>query len=146
MAKIKFIKDKLGVGMYAKDGEYVEFDGHCECSGQVKNYKKSRFYIFIQSKIIYNYQVEKWLNKLTDIMRSSGRQYFSKAVRSYDEKPRRLWIFDYPAQAALCGVQIWWTAETNDAFAQLEIGHENALKEYNKKQVILTSSHKYFIV
>jgi len=79
-------------------------------------------------------------------MRSSGRQYFSKAVKSYDEKPRRLWIFDYPAQAALCGVQIWWTAETNDAFAQLEIGHENALKEYNKKQVILTSSHKYFII
>jgi len=69
-------------------------------------------------------------------MRLSGRQYFSKAVKSYDEKPRRLWIFDYPAQAALCGVQIWWTAETNDAFAQLEIGHENALKEYNKKQVI----------
>jgi len=79
-------------------------------------------------------------------MRSSGRQYFNKAVRSYDEKPRRLWIFDYPAQAALCGVQIWWTAETNDAFAQLEIGHENALKEYNKKQVILTSSYKYFII
>jgi len=79
-------------------------------------------------------------------MRSSGRQYFNKAVRSYDEKPRRLWIFDYPAQAALCGVQIWWTAETNDAFAQLEIGHENALKEYNKKQVILTSFHYCFIV
>jgi len=55
MAKIKFIKDKLGVGMYAKDGEYVEFDGNCECSGQVKNYNKSQFYIFNRSKIIYNY-------------------------------------------------------------------------------------------
>jgi len=55
MAKIKFIKDKLAVGMYAKDGEYVEFDGNCECSGQVKNYNKSQFYIFNRSKIIYNY-------------------------------------------------------------------------------------------
>ena len=45
MAKINFIKDKLGVGMYAKDGEYVQFDGNCECSGQVKNYTKSRFLI-----------------------------------------------------------------------------------------------------
>jgi len=55
MAKIKFIKDKLGVGMYAKDGEYVEFDGICECSGQVKNYNKSQFYIFNLSNIIYNF-------------------------------------------------------------------------------------------
>jgi len=45
MAKIKFIKDKLGVGMYAKDGEYVEFDENCECSGQVK-ITKNLFYIF----------------------------------------------------------------------------------------------------
>lgn len=78
------------------------------------------------------------MNKLTDIMRTSGRQYFNKGVKSYDEKPRRLWIFDYPAQTALCSIQIWWTSETNDAFAQLELGHENALKEYNKKQVTIT--------
>lgn len=68
-------------------------------------------------------------------MRISGRQYFYKAIKSYDEKPRRMWIFDYPAQAALCGIQIWWTSETNDALAHLELGHENALKEYYKKQV-----------
>jgi len=72
-------------------------------------------------------------------MRTSGRYCFKKAVRSYDEKLRRLWIFDYPAQTALCGIQIWWTSETNDALAHLELGHENALKEYNKKQVKLIS-------
>ncbi|VVC32244.1 Hypothetical protein CINCED_3A002285 [Cinara cedri] len=114
IAQLQFSKDKLAVGMYAKDGEYVEFYRNCECTGQV----------------------EKWLNKLTDSMRISGRNYFDKAVKAYDEKPRRLWIFDYPAQAALCGIQIWWTSETNDAFAQLELGHENALKEYNKKQIM----------
>jgi len=44
MAKINFIKDKLGAGMYAKDGEYVEFYGNCECTGQVNNYIKSWSY------------------------------------------------------------------------------------------------------
>jgi len=51
MAKIKFIKDKLGVGMYAKDGEYVEFDGNCECSGQVKIYNKFQFIFLINQKL-----------------------------------------------------------------------------------------------
>lgn len=75
-------------------------------------------------------------------MRTSGHQYFKKAVNSYDYKPRKLWIFDYPAQVALCGIQIWWTSETNDTFAQVELGHENALKEYNKKQVKSILCHK----
>lgn len=35
MAHLKFLNDKLAIGMYAKDGEYVEFHGECECSGQV---------------------------------------------------------------------------------------------------------------
>lgn len=35
MAQLKFSRDKLAVGMYAKDGEYVEFNGNCECIGQV---------------------------------------------------------------------------------------------------------------
>jgi len=51
MAKIEFIKDKLGTGMYAKDGEYVEFDGNCECSGQVKNYNKSQLIFSINQKL-----------------------------------------------------------------------------------------------
>ncbi|XP_050529246.1 dynein beta chain, ciliary-like [Daktulosphaira vitifoliae] len=114
IGQLKFGKEKVANGMFAKDGEYVEFNGQLDCSGQV----------------------EKWLNRLTDIMRSTGRYYFNKGVRSYDEKPRRLWIFDYPAQTALCGIQIWWTTETNEAFARLELGHENALKEFNKKQII----------
>lgn len=37
MAQLKFTKDKLAVGMFAKDGEYVEFHGNCDCSGQVNN-------------------------------------------------------------------------------------------------------------
>ena len=41
MAKLKFIEDadgkptKEAVGMFSKDGEYVDFDEPCKCVGQV---------------------------------------------------------------------------------------------------------------
>lgn len=44
MAKLKFVDDadgnptKEAVGMYSKEGEYVDFNKPCDCSGQVKNY------------------------------------------------------------------------------------------------------------
>ena len=44
MAKLKFIEDsdekttEEAVGMYSKDGEYVNFDEPCVCVGQVYNY------------------------------------------------------------------------------------------------------------
>lgn len=36
---------------------------------------------------------------------------------------------------ALSCTQIWWTTEVGIAFARVEEGYENALKEYHKKQV-----------
>lgn len=57
------------------------------------------------------------------------------ATVTYDEKPREAWLFDYPAQVALCGTQIWWTTEVNLAFSRLEEGYDNALKDYYKKQI-----------
>lgn len=80
-------------------------------------------------------QVERWLNNVTDIMRKTGRKYLSDAVSAYNEKPREQWLFDYPAQTALCATQIWWTSDVNMAFSQIEEGFESALKDYNKKQV-----------
>jgi len=68
-------------------------------------------------------------------MRKSVRYRFSQAIASYEEKPRELWILDYEAQPALCGTQIWWASEVNMAFARLEEGFENALKDYQKKQI-----------
>jgi len=42
---------------------------------------------------------------------------------------------------ALAGTQIWWTTEVNIAFARMEEGYENALKDYYKKQVITPVLH-----
>lgn len=75
------------------------------------------------------------MNRVMDSSRATVRNQLSEAVVSYEEKPRDQWIFDFPAQVALCGTQIWWTTEVGISFARLEEGYENALKDYYKKQV-----------
>jgi dynein heavy chain, axonemal len=82
-------------------------------------------------------QVEVWLNRLLDNMRETVRHEMSEAIASAEEKAREAWIFEPPAQVALCSAQIWWTVEVNIAFQRLEEGYENALKDFNKKQVSL---------
>lgn len=63
------------------------------------------------------------------------RYHLTEAVSAYEEKPRDQWIMEYPAQVALTGSQIWWTVEVCAAFAKLEEGYENALKDFYRKQV-----------
>ncbi|XP_050294546.1 dynein beta chain, ciliary-like [Anthonomus grandis grandis] len=119
LAKMVFIQEggknsKRAKEMISKENEeHVTFTYVCDCNGKV----------------------ETWLNRVIDVMRATLHQLFGEAVVTYDEKPREVWIYDYPAQPALCGTQIWWTTEVNMAFARLEEGYENALKDYQKKQI-----------
>ncbi|NXJ22597.1 DYH17 protein, partial [Dicrurus megarhynchus] len=119
LAKLKFQESsdqkpqKVAQGMFSRDGEYVPFDADCDLSGQV----------------------EVWLNRLLERMRSTLRNLIPQALGTYEEKPREQWVFDYPAQVALTCTQIAWTSEVGVAFASLEKGYENALKDYNKKQI-----------
>ncbi|XP_025284143.2 dynein axonemal heavy chain 9 isoform X2 [Canis lupus dingo] len=119
MAKMQFQLDtsekptKISLGMYSKEGEYVAFSEPCDCSGQV----------------------EIWLNRVLAHMRATVRHGMTEGVVAYEEKPREQWLFDYPAQVALTCTQIWWTTEVGIAFARLEEGYENAMKDYFKKQV-----------
>ncbi|KAJ8974478.1 hypothetical protein NQ317_016132 [Molorchus minor] len=119
LAKLQFVQQggkntKVAKAMIAKQfDETVPFVKNCDCSGKV----------------------EVWLNNLIEAMRKTLHDVFAEAVSAYDEKPREVWIFDYPAQPALCGTQIWWAAETGMAFAKLEEGYENALKDYQRKQI-----------
>ncbi|XP_018562388.1 dynein beta chain, ciliary-like [Anoplophora glabripennis] len=119
LAKLIFIQEggkntKKAKSMMSKEnGEIVPFSHICDCSGKV----------------------EIWLNRVIDVKRETLHQLFGEAVITYDEKPREVWIYDFPAQTALCGTQIWWTTEVNMAFARLEEGYENALKDYQRKQI-----------
>ena len=117
MADIKQPDDDAfkAFGMYALDGEYVEFTRECTLKGRV----------------------EDWLNHLLDVHCDTLRDILAEAVVTYEEKPRRDWVFDNPAQISLTGTQIWWATEVTIAFSRLEEGFETAMKEYNKKQVSL---------
>ncbi|XP_049491312.1 dynein axonemal heavy chain 9-like [Panthera uncia] len=120
MAKMEFQLDasekttKISLGMYSKEGEYVAFSEPCDCSGQV----------------------EIWLNHVLAHMKATVRHGMTEGVVAYEEKPREQWLFDYPAQVALTCTQIWWTTEVGIAFARLEEGYENAMKDYYRKQVV----------
>uniref|UniRef100_A0A8C4MMP7 Dynein axonemal heavy chain 9 n=1 Tax=Equus asinus asinus TaxID=83772 RepID=A0A8C4MMP7_EQUAS len=119
MAKMQFQLDtsekptKISLGMYSKEEEYVAFSEPCDCCGQV----------------------EIWLNRVLAHMKATVRHEMTEGVTAYEEKPREQWLFDYPAQVALTCTQIWWTTEVGIAFARLEEGYENAMKDYYKKQV-----------
>lgn len=115
LAKLVFVKGtKTAEKMLSKENdELVPFKESCDCSGKV----------------------EIWLNRLTDAMRRTLHELFMKSVIAYDEKPREVWVFDWPAQPALCTTQIWWTSEVNVAFAKLEEGYENSMRDYQKKQI-----------
>ena len=119
MADLNFEKDgdgndtKTALSMFSKDHEEVQLTSKCDCTGQV----------------------EVWLNRLLDAMKETILHELEDAVVAYEEKPRDQWLFDFPAQVALNGSQIWWSTEVNISFSRLEEGFENALKEYNKKQV-----------
>lgn len=77
---------------------------------------------------------------LLEQMQTTLHSLLDKAVHRYEEKPREQWIFNWPAQTALCGTQIWWSNEMNLAFEGLEEGYENSLKEYQKKQIAQLNS------
>lgn len=105
---------KQAYAMISKEnGEEVAFLNECSCEGQV----------------------EVWLNRITDSMRLTLHKIFEDAFHAYAGKPRHEWIFDWPAQPALCVTQMIWARDTDSAFAELEAGFENALRNYQKIQV-----------
>ncbi|EPY83258.1 dynein heavy chain 11, axonemal [Camelus ferus] len=95
------------VGMYSKEKEFVPFQAECACIGH-----------------------------LEQTMQETVRCSIIEAIAAYEDKPRELWIFDFPAQVALTSSQIWWTTDVGIAFSRLEEGYETALKDFHKKQVI----------
>lgn len=115
IAKLIFIKGtKRAEQMMSKENdELVPFKVACDCSGKV----------------------ELWLNRLTDSMRETLHDLFKNSVIAYEDKTREVWVFDWPAQTALCTTQIWWTSDVNVAFSKLEEGYENSLRDYQKRQI-----------
>lgn len=113
--------NKKAKGMHSKENdEYVEFTAEkgIQCTGRV----------------------EIWLNDLINEMRCTLHELFKRALNVYLDKPRDKWLNDWPAQVALCCSQICWTADVNRAFAWMEEGYENAMKELHKRQIMQLNS------
>lgn len=100
---LQFEKDSfVALGMRSKEhDEFVQFVDNFECKGSV----------------------EIWLNRVTKEMRSTLHKLFSESVMAYGEKVREAWVFDWPAQVALCITQIFWSIEVNECFMKLEEGY-----------------------
>jgi dynein heavy chain len=75
--------------------------------------------------------VEHWLLKVEESMRTSLYTIMKDCLHSYPESVREEWFFEYPAQCVLAVDQIMWTAEVTDALNKVESGDDmNALKDY----------------
>jgi dynein heavy chain len=107
------VKTSEAIGVVSREGENVKLKEPCLLQGKV----------------------EVWLNKLEQAIKMSLRNILSKAMQTYEEKPREKWLLDYPSQIVLVACQIYWTQEVNVVFEQLEENNENAMKDYNRKQI-----------
>jgi dynein heavy chain len=101
---------RSGHTMVAKDGEVIKLPEMFKMEGAV----------------------EDWLNLLTEAMRECLKSQLDKALELAAqwevEKPRQLWLFDWPAQVVLTGTQIFWTEETEQCLEEYEGGQEDAPK------------------
>ena len=102
----------MATRMISKDGEIVDFHAPFVISGAV----------------------ERWLNELTRMQQESLKTIAEAAVEAAVnwevDRPRHMWLDDYPAQVALVGSQIYWTEETQAALEEHEAGAEDSLKHY----------------
>ena len=79
-------------------------------------------------------EVERYLNNLTEAMRMTLRDMMGKgynAAANWEvDKPRHLWLFDFPAQVVVTNTQAFWTEEAEIALDDLAGGQEDAVKKY----------------
>ena len=107
------VPTKVAIGMYSEEMEYVAWPVTFTCEGPV----------------------ETWLFNLTNHTHDSLTSRMNESVSAFDEKPREQFIFDWCAQLVAVVCRIVYTEDVNWSFDQLEEGNENAMRDYNKKQV-----------
>jgi hypothetical protein len=61
-------------------------------------------------------------------MRSALSSEFKAVIGTYEEKPRTTWVFEPSVQNMIVVSRLYFTADVNAAFDDLEDGNEDALK------------------
>jgi len=78
--------------------------------------------------------VEDWLNGCIEAMQKAIRYHIQEANSGYTDKTRTEWIYGYPCQAIIVASRIWFTNEVHAAFAQLEEGNDQGMKDCARNQ------------
>ena len=118
------VPTKTAIGMYSGENEYVAWPTTFVCEGAV----------------------ETWLFKLTEHTHDSLKALMQDAHKAFDEKPRHEFIFDWCAELVSVVARIVYTEEVNWSFEQLEEGNENALRDFNKKQIDILNKYAELIL
>ena len=116
---LTFVKDDKGVEnpklaneMIAKDGERMMLYEEFSLEGEVEIY----------------------LNSLTVAMKftlkDKMREGYNAAGSWEVDKPRHLWLFDFPAQIVVTCTQMYWTEESEIALEDVAGGQEDGVKRY----------------
>ncbi|KAL0222245.1 hypothetical protein RCL1_002099 [Eukaryota sp. TZLM3-RCL] len=94
--KLEFSEDKSKIlAMCSAEGEVVKFDRHVTPSSLI----------------------EKWLNDVENVMRSSLRKVVAEALIDYGKTPRDQWVLKWPSQVVLAISQIEWTRGVSEALS-----------------------------
>lgn len=84
-----------------------------------------------RNSISADVKIEEWMVVALDEMKRSNRYLTKKAVYDYGKvhKPRCEWLLDFQGMIILAANQIWWTAEVENVFNNIEMGKKRAMKE-----------------
>jgi len=104
---------KDAIAMFSSEGEKVPLHAPFTCDGPV----------------------ETWLFNLTVHSHECIKQWMYDAVSVYEDKPKPEFQFDWCAMVSGTCSRIAYMEEVNITFDQMEEGNENAMREYNQKQV-----------
>jgi dynein heavy chain len=118
------VPTKVAIGMYSEEMEYVPWPSTFTCEGAV----------------------ETWLFNLTNHTHAALTVRCNECVSAFDEKPREQFIFDWCAQLVSVICRIVYTEDVNWSFDQLEEGNENAMRDYNKKQIDVLNKYAELIL
>ncbi|XP_029805794.1 dynein heavy chain 3, axonemal [Suricata suricatta] len=105
----------------------LEFTDNLEIVGMISSEKET---IPFKQKI-YPAQakgmVEKWLQKVEQMMLASMQEVIRLGIEAYVQVPRNQWVLQWPGQVVICVSSIFWTKEVSQALV------EKTLPDFLKK-------------
>ena len=76
-------------------------------------------------------EVEDWLNEFEEEMKRTLKENIIQALETFNQKSKKQWYSDYPAQAVLIASQLMWTSHVTEALnSKMEHAGERLQQKY----------------